>query len=60
MGKRTMTVKQLIDKLKEFPEDLPVATWDFIKESDIDNPNFIKVETQLSFTKIPFTYVNLE
>ena len=55
-----MTVKQLIDKLKEFPEDLPVATWDFIEESDMDDPNFIKVETQLSFTKIPFTYVNLE
>ena len=55
-----MTVKQLIDKLKEFPEDLPVATWSLIEGSDIDDPNFIKVETQLSSTTMPFTYVNLE
>lgn len=25
-----MTVKQLINKLKEFPEDMPVSAWEFI------------------------------
>ena len=38
-----MTVKQLIENLQEFPEDMPVATCFAINPEDIDNPNFIEV-----------------
>ena len=60
-----MTVKQLIEKLKEFPEDMPVATFDDICWSDIDNPEYIDVAKHTWEDKNPpclkpsFDYVNL-
>lgn len=51
-----MTVKELMDKLKEFPEDMPVAV-DWNAHDDIEiiiaeyNPEYAYCE--------PFEYVNL-
>lgn len=56
-----MTVKQLINKLKEFPEDMPVATWEFITLSDVNDPEFIEVGILDCECKDKvFQYVNLE
>lgn len=61
-----MTVKQLIKKLEEFPEDMPVATTHSINPEDIDNPNFIEVSIctwehdNYPYNKPNFDYVNLE
>lgn len=61
-----MTVKQLIDKLKEFPENMPVATIEDINPSDIDDPEFIVVSKRIwthqnyPYDKPDFEYVNLE
>ena len=60
-----MTVKQLIDKLQEFPENMPVAIFHDINPSDIDNPNFIEVNVctwehnNYPYNKPSFDYVNL-
>ena len=61
-----MTVKQLIDKLREFPEDMPVATFNDINPVDKDDPNWIRVDMRLwqhnnyPYDKPSFPYVNLE
>lgn len=61
-----MTVKQLIEKLREFPDDMPVATIRLINPEDIDNPNFIEVNVctwvydNYPYNKPSFDYVNLE
>lgn len=61
-----MRVKQLIDKLREFPENMPVATSHLINPCDIDNPNFIEVNictwehSNYPYDKPSFDYVNLE
>ena len=61
-----MRVKELINKLQEFPEDMPVATINVIDPGDIDDPNFIKVNvytwehSNYPYNKPSFDYVNLE
>ena len=61
-----MTVKQLIEKLNEFPMDMPVATIGLISPYDRDDPNFITVNIQTwehnnyPYNKPSFDYVNLE
>ena len=57
-----MTVKQLIDKLKKFPEDMPVATCSEISRVDIDDPDWICVSrmTKTVKGKPDFEYINLE
>ena len=61
-----MTVKQLIDKLQEFPDDMPVATINVINLGDIDDPDFIQVKiytwehSNFPYNKPSFGYVNLE
>lgn len=61
-----MKVKELIDKLLEFPQDMPVATFHVIKPEDIDNPDWIKVNIctwehqNYPYDKPSFDYVNLE
>ena len=57
-----MTVKQLIEKLKEFPQDMPVATWDLICPKDIQDSEFIQIEIhrwEEQSIKSEFDYVNL-
>ena len=51
-----MTVKELIDKLKEFPEDMPVAV-DFYAHDDIE-VNINICESEHGYHE-PFEYVNL-
>ena len=61
-----MTVKQLIEKLKEFPENMPIATFNDINPEDIDDPEWIKVSiatwvhSNYPYNKPDFDYVNLE
>ena len=61
-----MTVKQLIEKLKEFPENMPVATLNDINPEDIDDPEWIKISivtwthSNYPYDKPDFDYVNLE
>ena len=61
-----MTVKQLIEKLKQFPDDMPVATIGEINYSDIDDPEFIDVQVKTwthsnyPYDKPDFEFVNLE
>ena len=61
-----MRVKELINKLQEFPQDMPVATFHDINPSDIDNPDFIEVKiytvehSNFPYDKPSFDYVNLE
>lgn len=61
-----MTVKQLIEKLKEFPENMPVATINYINPEDIDDPEWIRVSmatwvhSNYPYNKPDFDYVNLE
>lgn len=61
-----MTVKQLIEKLQEFPEDMPVATFDDIGQVSKDNPEWIKVQIHTWMHCNPpydlpdFEYVNLD
>ena len=61
-----MTVKQLIEELKKYPEDLPVATIYDIDHTTKDDPNWIRVTEQTwtqsnyPYDKPDFTYINLE
>lgn len=56
-----MTVKQLIDKLKEFPENMPVATWKLITLSDVSDPEFVGVSIlDCECEDEIFQYVNIE
>ena len=60
-----MTVKQLVEKLKQFPEDMPVAVMDDIYYGAIKDPEFITVEKHTwedqnpPFLQPNFDYVNL-
>ena len=60
-----MKVKELIAKLKEFPEDMPVATFSYINPEDINDPDFIKVtikeweHTNYPYNKPSFKYVDI-
>jgi len=60
-----MTVKQLIEKLSQFPPDMPVATWNDINPNSREDPDFIKVEKAVwvhgnfPYDKPDFEYVNL-
>lgn len=60
-----MTVKQLIDRLLEFPQNMPVATFHDINPEDIDDPDWIKVNIctwehqNYPYNKPNFDYVNL-
>ena len=61
-----MKVKELINKLLEFPQDMPAATFYDINPEDIDDPNWIKVKIctwehqNYPYNKSSFDYVNLE
>lgn len=56
-----MTVKELIEKLKEFPEDMPVAV-DYYAFDDIE-VNISVCDSEHGFSEHgyhePFEYVNL-
>lgn len=60
-----MTVKQLIDRLLEFPQDMPVTTFNDINPENIDDPDWIKVSIctweheNYPYNKPSFDYVNL-
>lgn len=60
-----MTVKQLIDKLNEFPQDMPVATWGDIDWKSKDDPNFVEVcrktwtHNNYPYNKEPFDYIDV-
>lgn len=61
-----MRVKELINKLQEFPQDMPVAISHDINPEDIDDPDFIEVNictwehSNYPYNKPSFDYVNLE
>ncbi len=61
-----MIVKQLIDKLKEFPEDMPVAIMYDMSYKQKDDPDDIKVikrtwtHQNCPYDKDDFDFVNLE
>lgn len=61
-----MTVRQLIDKLKEFPEDMPVAIIYDIGYKQKDDPDDIKVIKRIymdqtyPYNRDDFDFVNLE
>lgn len=61
-----MTVKQLIAKLKQYPDDMPVATFDDIGYHSKDNPDGINVSIHTwihgnyPYDLPDFEYVNLE
>ena len=61
-----MRVKELINKLQEFPDDMPVATIGVIEPEVIDDPDFIAVNVctwkdyDYPYNKPSFDYVNLE
>lgn len=60
-----MRVKELIDRLLEFPQDMPVAIIYDINPEDIDDPNWINVNiwtwehNNYPYNKPSFDYVNL-
>lgn len=60
-----MTVKQLMDKLRTYPEDMPVATWNDINHHDKDDPDHIEVtlctwvDGNYPYSQPDFEYVNL-
>ncbi len=61
-----MKVKELINKLQKFPDDMPVATINDINPEDIDDPNWIGVNIctwepqNYPYNRPSFDYVNLE
>lgn len=61
-----MTVKQLIEELQKWPQDMPVATMYDINPGDIKNPNYIKitkctwVDSNYPWNRPDFDYINLE
>ena len=60
-----MTVKQLIEKLKSFPEDMPVTTFSDITPRDIDDPDSIDItiktweDETYPYNRPSFQYVDL-
>lgn len=61
-----MTVEQLINELKKYPKDMPIAIMYTINPNDIKDPNFIKVsrhtwiDSNYPYNKPDFDYINLE
>ena len=61
----TLTVKQLIEELQKYPEDMPVATLGDIDWYAKDQPNWIEVKRcvwthcNYPYDKEDFAYVNL-
>ena len=61
-----MTVQQLIDELKKWPADMPVATMYDINPSDITNPHWKQLKkctwthANWPYDKPDFDYLNLE
>ena len=60
-----MRVKELINKLQEFPEDMPVATFYDIGPNNVDDPDWIDIKIctwepqNYPFWRPSFDYVNL-
>lgn len=60
-----MTVKQLIEKLKLFPEDMPVTTFSDITPGDVDDPSAIEItiktweDCRIPYDRPSFQYVDL-
>ncbi len=58
-----MTIIQLIKKLQEFPEDMPVTTWNMIDPRSLDDPDSIEITVkryEAEYKGGPyFDYVNL-
>ena len=65
IGDILMTVKQLIDKLQEFPENMPVTTFYDINPNNVDDPDWINIEIctwkpqNYPYYRPSFAYVNL-
>lgn len=61
-----MTVGQLIEKLKEYPEDMPVATFSDIGWDSRNDPDWIKISIgtwvhgNYPYDRPDFQFVNLE
>ena len=61
-----MTVKQLIEELQKYPQDMPVATMYDINPEDIKDPYWIKLKIctwahgNYPYNKPDFEYLNLE
>lgn len=61
-----MTIQQLINGLKKFPKDMPIAIWGDIDWKSKDDPhhiNIIKstwVHSNYPYDKDDFDYINLE
>ena len=61
-----MTVEQLINELKKYPKDMPIAIMYDINPNDIKDPNSIKVskhtwaDSNYPYNKPDFDYINLE
>jgi hypothetical protein len=61
-----MTVKQLIEELQKFPEDMPVAILNMIDWKSKDGPDDLKVKqttwehTNYPYDKPDFHYINIE
>lgn len=61
-----MTVKQLINELKKFPQDLPVTTWSDINWKSRDDPHHVSVtkktwtHSNYPYDKDDFDYIDLE
>ena len=60
-----MTVKQLIEKLKLFPEDMPVTTFSDITPRDVADPDAIEITIKTwedgiyPYDRPSFQYVDL-
>jgi len=60
-----MTVEQLINELKKYPKDMPVAIMYDINPSDIKDPNsievskYIWVDSNYPYDRPDFDYINL-
>ena len=61
-----MTVKQLIEELNKFPEDMPVTIMNDINPEDVDDPHWLSVEKwtwthdNYPYNKPDFDYINLQ
>ena len=61
-----MTVEQLINELKKYPKDMPIAIYGNINWIDKDKPDIIQIEERVwidsnyPYDKPDFLYINLE
>ena len=57
-----MTVEQLINELKKYPKDMPIAVYDNIDWNNKDIPDAIQVQKRVRVQddKPDFLYINLE